>query len=354
VKASEVVRGWGRILAGRKPFLSIEITRECPLRCPGCYAYDSQHLGGGLTLRDLADFRGEQLVERFLQVVDEYRPLHLSIVGGDPLVRYRELEQILPQLAERGVQIQLVTSAFRPIPLHWAEIPGLNIVVSIDGLQPEHDARRKPATYERILNNIGGQHVSVHCTVTAQMLNRPAYVEEFVQFWGARAEVKRIWFSVFTPQVGDTAAEIPGPPQRAFLISELLRLRPLYPKLDMREEIIREFARPPASPRQCIFARTTATVSADLKTRITPCQFGGQPDCAQCGCIASMGLAALGHKKLVPGLSLGRIMDASVGVGEFTIRMKQLARRVKWQSSSTSSPVCSRWWARLKSRLQAG
>jgi len=26
----------------------------------------------------------------------------------------------------------------------------LNVVVSIDGLQPEHDERRKPATYERI------------------------------------------------------------------------------------------------------------------------------------------------------------------------------------------------------------
>ena len=34
-----VIRGWGQILAGRQPNLSIEITRECPLTCPGCYAY---------------------------------------------------------------------------------------------------------------------------------------------------------------------------------------------------------------------------------------------------------------------------------------------------------------------------
>ena len=33
-------------------------------------------------------------------------------------------------------------------------IPPLSVVVSIDGLQPEHDERRKPATYERILKNI--------------------------------------------------------------------------------------------------------------------------------------------------------------------------------------------------------
>jgi hypothetical protein len=207
----------------------------------------------------------------------------------------------------RGIHIQLVTSAFRQIPAHWPTVPRLNLVVSVDGLQPEHDVRRKPATYERILKNIAGQNASIHCTVTAQMLQHPGYLEEFLKFWTPRPETKRVWFSTFTPQIGDASPEIPTPEQRAFLISELLRLQKLYPKLDMREEIIRELANPPRSPRDCIFARTTATVSADLKTRVTPCQFGGKPDCAQCGCVASMGLAALGHTKLIPGLLWGRL-----------------------------------------------
>ena len=38
--------------------LSIEITRECPLRCPGCYAYGSEHLGGALTLREVQRLQG--------------------------------------------------------------------------------------------------------------------------------------------------------------------------------------------------------------------------------------------------------------------------------------------------------
>ena len=49
---------------------------------------------------------------------------------------------------------------------------GLNIVVSIDGLQPEHDQRRKPATYARILESIRGHQVTVHCTITGQMMKR--------------------------------------------------------------------------------------------------------------------------------------------------------------------------------------
>ena len=42
-----IVQAWGKILTGYRPNLSIEITRECPLRCPGCYAYGDDHLGGG-------------------------------------------------------------------------------------------------------------------------------------------------------------------------------------------------------------------------------------------------------------------------------------------------------------------
>src|SRR5919201_6522549 len=117
-----ILAAWGRILIGHTPALSIEITRECPLRCPGCYAYGDDHLGGGVTLRELRDFKGQELIDRFIAIVDRCRPLHVSIVGGEPLVRYRELDVILPQLAERDIHTQLVTSAVRPIPRDWAAL----------------------------------------------------------------------------------------------------------------------------------------------------------------------------------------------------------------------------------------
>jgi hypothetical protein len=53
VKRSDIIRGWAGILRGRRPFLSLEITRECPLRCPGCYAYEPEHLGSTGPLRQL-------------------------------------------------------------------------------------------------------------------------------------------------------------------------------------------------------------------------------------------------------------------------------------------------------------
>jgi MoaA/NifB/PqqE/SkfB family radical SAM enzyme len=316
MKKSEVIHAWANILAGYVPSLSIEITKECPLRCPGCYAFDPAHLGGATQLRQLSDFKGDELVNRVLAVIDEHRPLHVSLVGGDPLVRYRELELLLPEIDRRGVHTQVVTSAFRVVPAAWQRFKKLNIVVSIDGLQPEHDERRKPATYERILKNIAGARVTVHCTITSQIAERPGYLDEFLSFWSRRPEIAKIWFSLFTPQIGATDPEILTPSQRASTIAELRRLRVEYPVLDMPDSLIKEIASPPKNPGECIFARTTKTISADLTTQITPCQFGGEPDCDQCGCIASMGLAAVGHHKVLGPLTAGQIFMASDRIGK--------------------------------------
>lgn len=310
---------------GRKPSFSIEITRECPLRCPGCYAYEHDHVSNGVNLRQLLDKKGESLVQGVLEVVDRYRPLHLSIVGGDPLVRYRELNALLPLLEKRGIHVQIVTSAFREIPREWADIQKLNVVVSIDGLQPEHDARRAPATYARILKNIAGHQVTVHCTITAQMMQRPGYLEEFVEFWSAKREIKKMWMSIFTPQKGASSPEILSPQERKRTVQEMLYLRRHYPKLDMSEELIREFLTPPSSHEKCIFAQTTHTISADLKSKVLPCQFGGNPDCAQCGCVVSMGLAAVGHHQVGMGITAGRLFETSVKIGKVMKNLKRVA-----------------------------
>ena len=315
MKKLDVIKAWGRILSGGYPTLSIEITRECPLRCPGCYAYEPEHLEG-TTLRELADLKGDDLIENVLALVDKHKPLHLSIVGGEPLVRFRELNVLLPKLSERGVAVQLVTSAVREIPKEWHAIKELYLVVSIDGLQPEHDARRKPATYERILRNISGQTITVHCTVTAQTASRAGYYEEFCDFWSRQPEVRQIWISLFTPQIGADDAEILRGDLREQVIDEFLDLRKRFPKLVFPDAVADGYREPPSSPEDCIFARTTLNLSADLKSRVTPCQFGGTPDCSQCGCMASAGVAAVGKYKLFNVVPLRTLYNISDRLGK--------------------------------------
>jgi hypothetical protein len=199
---SEVIDAWRVTLAGRAPSISVEITKEFPLRCPGCYTFDPAQLGGTVQLRELSDFKGGELVRRVLALVDRHKPLHVSLVGGDLPARYREVEQLLPQLEARGCHTQLVTSAFRMIPTAWSRYKHLNVVISVDGLPAEHDEWREPAS-------------------------------------------------------------------------------------------------------------------------ITPCQFGGDPDCEQCGCIASIGLAAVGHHRVLGPLTADHIFDGSERVGRLWKRLSK-------------------------------
>ena len=327
-----IVRAWGRILQGYRPALSVEITRECPLRCPGCYAYGDEHLGGNITLRQLHDFKGDELVDGFFKLVEDHRPLHVSIVGGEPLVRFRELGRILPHLADRGIYTQLVTSAVRPIPQEWARLRRLQICVSIDGLQPEHDVRRTPATYDRILKHIAGHQITVHCTVTRQQVQRDGYIEEFVRFWSENRETRQIWVSLYTPQVGEVSDEMLAAHDRERVVAALMLLRRKYPKLKMPEALIRVYQQPPRSPDDCVFAKTTTCISADFEHEIAPCQFGGTPDCANCGCMASAGLEAIGRHKLPLGIPVGAIFAQSFRIGE-------MVRRVRHRATSSSGPA---------------
>jgi sulfatase maturation enzyme AslB (radical SAM superfamily) len=320
------------LLRGKKPALSIEITKECPLRCPGCYAYGADHLGEGSGLRQLSDFRGDELVSKFLALVDEHKPIHLSIVGGDPLVRYRELDQILPELGRRGIHVQVVTSAFRQLPLEWARLKLLYLVVSIDGLAPEHDKRRAPATYERILKNIRGHNITVHCTITSQMMQRAGYLQEFLAFWQSVSEAKRVWMSMYTPQMGERSEEILSRAQRSQAVADLQQLRHSYPKLEMNDAVLKAFLRPPVTPSECIFAQATHSMSADLTTVIGPCQFGGNPDCSQCGCIASMGLEALGRHRTLGGVQVRDLF-------RLTTRVASLRSRPAPETSAGLLPI---------------
>jgi MoaA/NifB/PqqE/SkfB family radical SAM enzyme len=312
---SHLFRAWGRILKGGRPSLSVEITRECPLRCPGCYAYEPGHLGEAGPLRDLADHKGDDLVAGVMKLVDEQRPVHVSIVGGEPLVRFRELDRLLPMLSARDIHVQVVTSAVRPIPAEWASIKGLDVSVSIDGLQPDHDLRRAPATYERILKSIQGHRITVHCTITGQMARRDGSFREFLEFWSAKPEVKRIWFSLFTPQVGEEPEELLTADERRVALAELASLRASHPKMYLPDQVIAGYLSPPASPADCVFARTTTCVSADLRTAITPCQFGGNPDCSRCGCLASAGLNAIAEHRILGIVPLKSLLEASERVG---------------------------------------
>lgn len=318
--------------------LSIEITRECPLSCPGCYAYGDTHLAG-TTLRQLSDFRGDALVDGVLNLVRQNRPLHVSLVGGEPLVRHRELDRILPALDNMGVFTMIATSAVIPIPENWMAIRRLKVAVSVDGLPEHHDIRRKPATYERILKNIAGRKVNVHWVITKPMLERSGYMEEYVAFWSERPEVDHIWVSLYTPQIGESSAEMLSAEDRKLIAQTLKELRPRYPKLFLPDGIGRAFVDPPANPSECLFAKMSVNYSADLKTRVEPCIFGGTPDCSQCGCAISSGLHWMKTIKVAGPVKIDHLVRGSMAIGSAVASVGSGASRIsRWKLGAQLMP----------------
>jgi len=330
----EILAAWGRILSGRVPMLSIEITRECPLACPGCYAYGDAHLGGGITLSQLSDFRGKALVEGVVNLVRRHKPLHVSLVGGEPLVRHRELSQILPALSDMDIFSLVVTSGVIPIPTEWMKLPRVRVAVSVDGLPEHHDIRRKPATYERILKNLAGREVNIHWVITRAMLERQSYLEEYVSFWSGQAEVNRIWVSVYTPQLGEESPEMLKPHDRETLASELPRLAVRHPKLLFNKGLAKALLSPPASPKDCLFSKMSANYSADLRSRVEPCVFGGSPDCSQCGCAISSGLHWVRGESVAGPLKVDHFIQGSINVGRLVNRFRPSSSEPpRWQIS---------------------
>jgi MoaA/NifB/PqqE/SkfB family radical SAM enzyme len=325
----EILAAWGRILTGSAPMLSIEITRECPLSCPGCYAYGDAHLGGGVTLERLNDFRGDALVRGVLDLVRKHKPLHVSLVGGEPMVRHRELSRILPELS--AMNVFALVSGVIPVPMEWMTLRRVRVAISVDGLPEHHDIRRKPATYERILKNIEGREVNIHWTITRPMLERDGYLEEYVSFWNARPEVNRIWVSTYTPQIGEQTPEMLTPEHRATLAKHLPILGTRYPKLLFNKGIAGALVSPPKNPADCVFSKMSANYSADLETRVEPCVFGGNPDCSQCGCAASSGLHWIRGVRMAGPLKVGHFIQNSVRIGRLANRLRSRpAQPLRW------------------------
>jgi MoaA/NifB/PqqE/SkfB family radical SAM enzyme len=338
MRPSDIFQSWGKVLTGNIPMLSIEVTRECPLHCPGCYAYGDSHLGEGApNLRSVSDFRGDALVRGIFQLIDEHKPLQVSLVGGEPLVRHRELSQVIPELSRRGVYTMVVTSAVIPIPEEWTTLPRVTVAVSVDGNPEDHDVRRKPATYERILRNIAGRQVNIHWTVVRKNVEQPGYMDRYLAFWNEQPEVRNIWVSVYTPQLEEESAERLTPENRAQLADYFDRVGRTYPKLTMHKGLMDAFRTPPAAPKDCLFSKLSVNYTADLRTRVEPCVFGGSPSCADCGCSISMGMHWLGDIKVAGPLRARHLIQGSLKIGRGVNRARGKGEGLRWKAEPEPS-----------------
>jgi len=157
----------------------------------------------------------------------------------------------------------------------------VTVAVSVDGNPEDHDVRRKPATYERILKNIAGRRVNIHWTVVRLNIEQPGYMDRYLSFWNDRPEVRNIWVSVYTPQHSEESPERLTTENRSELTAYFNGIGQKYSKLTMHPGLMQAFLEPPKNPADCLFSTLSVNYTADLRTRVGPCVFGGTPSCAE-------------------------------------------------------------------------
>ncbi len=291
VKRNDKLPVWGRGPYGTKPFLALEITRSRPFDRRGWRVFHASRTEGGLDPRRSAEFRGEELVERCLALVKRLLPVRIALFGGEPLVRRNEIARLVPEFDRLGIEVQLITSGLLPIPPEYRMWDNLQIVIALEEPRAECCGGSSATRYRRILDNILGQTITVHCTITKQSINAPARLRNVAEFWSARDEVRAILFSLYTPNDLLNSEKRLLPTDRQAIVKELNLIRHNFSKVYLPDSVLARFLHPPQCPSECGLAQTTSCVAADLVSNLIPCPLSGNPVCSECGLIASAGLS---------------------------------------------------------------
>lgn len=130
------------------------LTHRCQMKCSHCYLYEMpfQEREQEMPRSDIVDLLTQAKAAGFRQAI---------LLGGEPLLHRdgQVLWRELAQLRDRLAPLKLVLRSNFMTSLNRADLETLAracdlIVVSIDGDEASHDARRGPGSYQRTVRNL--------------------------------------------------------------------------------------------------------------------------------------------------------------------------------------------------------
>ena len=259
-----------------------------------------------MTLREVRDFKGQELVDGVLALVDRHRPAPSVDRRRRTAGPLRELNTLLPLLSqardsrpdrhERRARHAARVARLAPLPadrLHRRPPARARRTADAGHLRTHPEEHRRPPDYGSLHDHApAGEPAGIHRGVPRLLVRRGPKCRR-----SGTASTRRRSAKCPTRFSGRTIASASSTICR--------RMRPRYPKLEVPKELLAVYAEPPQSPDECVFARLTTTISADLTTKISPCQFGGTPDCSNCGCMASAGMAAIARHRVFGVIPVG-------------------------------------------------
>lgn len=145
--------------------LAVDITNRCNLRCKHCYNYSGEQK------IDRTEWTPEEL-ELLTQQINEARPSHVCICGGEPMIRKDDVYGFIRRIRPIVKSINMVSNGYFIGSEEAMKLKetGIDLVqISIDGLKDSHNwLRGNECSYDRAINAIHeltneGIRVSVAC-----------------------------------------------------------------------------------------------------------------------------------------------------------------------------------------------
>lgn len=241
---------------------TFDLTEACPLRCAHCYFFVHPTGPGRLA--------PETWLARLARVRDAHGLTTALWLGGEPLLQ--------PDLLVRASRLfrrnAVVTSGLLPVP----DALEAGLLVSIDGLEAEHDLLRGRGAYRRVLRvlpRLRARRFALQLTLTAPTLGAIDDLAQLVAQTGATGVLVGFFMgAASSPFAVDALA-------RSRAVDRLLALEPglvLNPPASL--ELLRW---PGALAAQCAYREGDLAFDVRLNQKV-PCTFGEAADCSSCGC----------------------------------------------------------------------
>lgn len=209
---------------GAVPYsLLISPTAKCNLRCVGCYA-------AKYPVRAELPF---EVVDRLVTEAEELGVALITILGGEPFI----WEPLLELLSRHPrMYFQIFTNATlidEAKAASLGELGNVMLILSVEGFEPETDARRGPGTFAKVTRTMAllrDAKVPFGYSVTVTRLNEPVVAsEEFVDFMIAQGALIG-WMFLCMPVGGNPDLSLlPTAAQRLHMLEFVQRVRETRP-----------------------------------------------------------------------------------------------------------------------------
>ena len=184
--------------------ITLHVAHACNLKCAYCFAHGGDYGGQPRFMRpDVA----RQAVRWVLQEAKSFQRCRICFFGGEPLLNYELIREIIPFARERAdrdgidVSFGIATNGtvMSPEILEFLIDEEVQIQVSIDGKTTDHDLIRNfndgSDTYDVVARNVmkltdrSPESVSVRATMTSYNPDRESIANELGKFGAYQVEV---------------------------------------------------------------------------------------------------------------------------------------------------------------------